>query len=65
MPRDASMSPGAVALRRAGFVKLPGWWVHEDDLEIIKYLAEKRLPEINRIKDQAYGETPTSNPSAD
>jgi hypothetical protein len=65
MPRDASMSPGAVALRLAGYVKLPGWWVHEDDLEIIKYLAEKRLPEINRIKDQAYGETTTADESAD
>lgn len=65
MTRAASDSPGARALRLAGYVKLPGWWVHEDDLEIIKYLAEKRLPEINRIKEQAYGETSTANESAD
>jgi hypothetical protein len=53
MPRDPSNSPGAQALRRAGFVKLPGWWVRQDQLELIEYMAKQNLAEINRIKDEA------------
>jgi len=53
MPRDASNSPGARALRLAGFVKLPAWWVTEEQLQLIEYMAKQNLAEINRIKDQA------------
>jgi hypothetical protein len=65
MPRDMSNSPGAVALRLAGFVKLPGWWVTQEQFELIEYMARQNKAEIDAIKDQAYGETTTSNPSAD
>jgi hypothetical protein len=54
--RDASNSPGARALRRAGYVKLPAWWVTQEQLELIEYMAKQNLAEINRIKDQAYEE---------
>ena len=53
MPREASNSPGAKALRRAGYVKLPAWWVTEEQLQLIEYMAKQNLAEINRIKDQA------------
>jgi hypothetical protein len=53
MPRDPSNSPGAQALRRAGYVKLPAWWVRQDQLELIEYMAKQNLAEINRIKDEA------------
>jgi hypothetical protein len=53
MPRDASNSPGAQSLRRAGYVKLPAWWVRQDQLELIEYMAKQNLAEINRIKDEA------------
>jgi hypothetical protein len=53
MPRDPSNSPGARALRLAGFVKLPAWWVTEEQLQLIEYMAKQNLAEINRIKDQA------------
>jgi hypothetical protein len=53
MPREASDSPGARALRRAGYVKLPAWWVTEEQLQLIEYMAKQNLAEINRIKDQA------------
>ena len=53
MPRDASNSPGARALRLAGYVKLPAWWVTEEQLQLIEYMAKQNLAEINRIKDQA------------
>ncbi len=53
MPRDPSNSSGARALRLAGFVKLPAWWVTEEQLQLIEYMAKQNLAEITRIKDQA------------
>jgi hypothetical protein len=54
MPREASNSPGARALRRAGYVKLPAWWVTQEQLELIEYMTKQNLPEINKIKERAY-----------
>jgi hypothetical protein len=53
MPRDPSNSPGARALRLAGYVKLPAWWVTEEQMQLIEYMAKQNLAEINRIKDEA------------
>jgi hypothetical protein len=53
MPRDPSNSPGARALRLAGYVKVPSWWVTEEQLELIAYMARQNLPEINKIKERA------------
>jgi hypothetical protein len=53
MPRDPSNSPGARALRLAGYVKLPAWWVTQDQFELIQYMTKQNLPEINRIKERA------------
>ena len=55
MPRDASNSPGARALRLAGYVKLPGLWVTQEQLELVLYMARQNLDEVNRIKRQANG----------
>jgi hypothetical protein len=52
MPRDPSNSPGARALRLAGYVKLPAWWVTEEQLELMAYMAKQNLPEINKIKER-------------
>ena len=52
MPRDASNSPGAQALRRAGYVKLPAWWVTQEQLALIEYMCRGNLPSINRIKQE-------------
>lgn len=53
MPREASDSPGARALRAAGYLKLPAWWVTEEQMQLITYMAEKNKPEIDRIKREA------------
>jgi hypothetical protein len=53
MPREVSNSPGARALRRAGYVKLPAWWVTEEQLLLIEYMCRGNLEEINRIKNEA------------
>jgi hypothetical protein len=53
MPRDASNSPGAQALRRAGYIKLPAWWVTQEQFELIQYMTKQNLPDINAIKERA------------
>jgi hypothetical protein len=53
MSRDASDSPAARALRQAGFVKCPSWWITQDQLELIEYLARQNLDQINSIKEKA------------
>jgi hypothetical protein len=56
--RASSDSPAARALRDAGYVKLPGWWVKQSDFELIEYMARQRLPEIETIKRRAENEWP-------
>lgn len=58
MSRGPGDSPGAQALRNAGYVKIPGWWVSQEDMDLIRWIANKHLPEVNRIKAEAYGFTP-------
>jgi hypothetical protein len=53
MPRDPSNSPGARALRRAGYVKLPAWWVTQEQFELIEYMAKQNKDDIDAIKERA------------
>jgi hypothetical protein len=53
MTRDVSNTPGARALRLAGYVKCPAWWLTTEQFELLKYMAEQNLPDINRIKAEA------------
>lgn len=53
MPRSESNSRGAQALREAGFVKLPGFWVPVAMRDAVVAQAEKYLNQINWIKNQA------------
>lgn len=55
MPREASLSPGARALRLAGFVKLPALWVTQEEYELILWATKQHKAEIDRIKAAAYG----------
>jgi hypothetical protein len=54
MPRDPSNSPGARALRLAGYVKLPAWWVTQEQFELIEYMAKQNKDDIDAIKERAY-----------
>ena len=46
-------SPQAQAIRAAGFVRVPGWWwCTPEQLELILYMLQQNLDEINRIKDR-------------
>jgi hypothetical protein len=63
MSRAASDSPAARALRDAGYVKLPGWWVTQEQFDLIEYMAAGNLPEISTIKRRANNGWPeTYNP---
>jgi hypothetical protein len=61
MPRDPSNSPGARALRLAGYVKLPAWWCTQEQFELREYMCRQNLLEINKIKEKAYGCGPESD----
>ena len=38
------------ALRKAGFVRIPAWWVHPDELEVIHRMAHKHSATITAIR---------------
>lgn len=59
MPRSASFSHGAVALRLAGYVKSPSFWVTQEQYEMIVWMANQNKSEIERIRQDA--ETKASN----
>jgi len=48
-------SPGAKALREAGFVPLPRLWVTPDQLSRIKSMAEENSDVVNEIRRKARG----------
>lgn len=50
MARGESNSPKAQALRAAGYRKLPNWWVTQEQYELIVYMCEGNLKDIERIK---------------
>ena len=46
-------SPQAQAIRAAGFVRVPGgMWCKPEQLELILYMLQQNLDEINAIKDR-------------
>ena len=53
MTRSTGDSPAARALRAAGYVKLPGLWVTQEQYELAIYMAHQSLPEVNKIKERA------------
>lgn len=46
-------SPAAEALRDAGYVPLPRWWVTQEQLDLIAYMIKDNAPEISRIRAEA------------
>lgn len=49
-------SPAAKALRRAGYVPLPRWWVTEDQFEAVRRMATGNADAVNEIRDKARAE---------
>lgn len=43
-------SRGAMALRAAGFKPCPRWWLTDEQLELVAYMARQNEAEVNRIR---------------
>lgn len=43
----------AGALRAAGFVPIPRWWVRQEELDLIAYMARQHDKQVNRIRVEA------------
>lgn len=48
-------SPGAMALRAAGFIPLPRLWVRAEDMDMIVWMATRHADEVNDIRRRARG----------
>jgi hypothetical protein len=43
-------SKSADALRAAGYMQMARWWVTPDQMDMVKWMVSKNLPDIARIK---------------
>jgi hypothetical protein len=43
-------SPGAMALRAAGYKPCPRWWLTGEQMELVAYMASQNSAEVNRIR---------------
>lgn len=51
MPKNPPVNYGVGdALRKAGFVRIPAWWVRREELEVIHRMAHNHQDEVNRIR---------------
>lgn len=46
-------SPGAMALRAAGYKPCPRWWLTAEQLELVEYMALQNAEDVNRIRSEA------------
>lgn len=46
-------SPGAQALREAGYKPCPRWWLTQDQMELVEYMARQNADDVNRIRNEA------------
>lgn len=46
-------SKGAQALRAAGFKPCPRWWLTDEQLALVEYMAKQNQDEVNRIRAAA------------
>lgn len=47
-------SPGAQALREAGYLPLPRWWVTREQMDLIEYMVRENQDEVNKIREEAH-----------
>ena len=52
MTRSTGNSPAARALRAAGYVKLPGLWVTQEQYDLAVYMAQLNYDKVKEIKNQ-------------
>ena len=47
---SVTKSKAADALRVAGYMQMARWWVTPEQMEMVKWMVSKNLPDIARIK---------------
>lgn len=40
----------AMALRAAGYKPCPRWWLTQDQMDLLEYMAKQNEAEVNRIR---------------
>lgn len=54
MPNGSELkSPAAKALRAAGYKPCPRWWLTEEQMELVAYMAAQNADDVNRIRAEA------------
>jgi hypothetical protein len=54
-------SRGAMALRAAGYKPCPRWWLTEEQLELVAYMAAQNSDAVNQIRAEASRPSALSN----
>lgn len=52
-------SAGAQALRAAGFKPCPRWWLTQEQMELVAYMAMQNEDTVNQIRAEASRPKPT------
>lgn len=47
-------SPAAKALRAAGYKPCPRWWLTQEQMDLLEYMAKQNQAEVNAIRRDAY-----------
>lgn len=63
MTRAPGDSPVSRALRDAGYIPLPRWWMTQDQVDLIAYMARQNKPDIDRIRNMLRDDEQTSEDS--
>lgn len=50
----------AKALRAAGYKPCPRWWLTQEQLDLLEYMAKQNEAEVNRIRRAALAAPPTA-----
>lgn len=46
-------SRGAIALRAAGYKPCPRWWLTDEQMELVSYMARQNEDAVNQIRAEA------------
>ena len=54
MPNGSELkSPAGKALRAAGYKPCPRWWLTDEQMELVAYMARQNADDVNKIRGEA------------
>lgn len=56
-PRGSGNGEAALALRKAGYMRCPKFWVTKEQFELISYMMKQNEEEVAQIKNNVYKPT--------